>query len=112
MEDLASKPTKISSRMWTLLILFGLFGQIAWAVENMYFNLFIYETIAKSTRAVTVMVQASGIVATVTTVLAGALSDKFGNRRKFISIGYIFWGIVTLAFAFITTENVQNLFNI
>ena len=112
MEDLASKPTKISSRMWTLLILFGLFGQIAWAVENMYFNLFIYETIAKSTRAVTVMVQASGIVATVTTVLAGALSDKFGNRRKFISIGYIFWDIVTLAFAFITTENVQNLFNI
>ena len=33
-------------RNWTILLLFGLIGQIAWAVENMYFNLFVFETIA------------------------------------------------------------------
>jgi MFS family permease len=98
--------------MWMLFIVFGLFGQIAWAVENMYFNLFIYNTIAKSTKAVTIMVQASGIAATITTLFAGTLSDKVGNRKHFISIGYILWGLSVLAFAFINVDNVTNLFNI
>ena len=31
---------------WFILILFGLIGQIAWSVENMYFNLFVFETIS------------------------------------------------------------------
>ncbi|MDR2634940.1 MAG: MFS transporter [Clostridiales bacterium] len=99
-------------RIWIALILFGLFGQIAWAVENMYFNLFIYNTVAKSTRAVTVMVQASGIVATLTALIMGTVSDRLGNRKTLMSLGYIFWGVSVLAFAFINTSNVQNLFNI
>ena len=32
---------------WTILIIFGLIGQIAWSVENMYFNVFVFDTIAK-----------------------------------------------------------------
>jgi MFS family permease len=108
----AGKKTPISGNMWFLLILFGLFGQIAWVVENMYFNLFVYNTIAKSTRAVTVMVQASGIAATLTTILAGAFSDRIGNRKRLISWGYIIWGLVTLSFAFINTENIGALFRI
>ena len=32
---------------WWILVIFGLIGQIAWSVENMYFNLFVYETIDK-----------------------------------------------------------------
>lgn len=95
----------LSCRLWSVLILFGLVGQIAWSVENMYFNLFIYNTIAKNTSSVTLMVQLSGIVATFTTLIAGILTDKAGNRRYFISIGYLLWGLLTLSFAFISKEN-------
>jgi MFS family permease len=95
-----------------VLILFGFFGQIAWMIENMYFNLFVYNTIAKSTRAVTVMVQASGIAATITTLLAGAFSDRIGNRKRLIAWGYIIWGLVTMSFAFINTGNIAALFRI
>ncbi len=96
-------------RSWWILILFGLVGQIAWSVENMYFNLFVFETIAPDLNTVTLMVQLSGIVATVTTLIAGTLSDKTGNRRKFISYGYIIWGFTVALFGFLSTENIQTL---
>ena len=35
--------TKLSSRFWVALTLFALVGQVAWVVENMYFNVFIYK---------------------------------------------------------------------
>ena len=98
-------------RNWTILLLFGLIGQIAWAVENMYFNLFVFETIAPDLDAVTLMVQLSGVAATITTLVAGTLSDKTGNRRSFISFGYIIWGITVAAFGLITTENIAKLFD-
>ena len=82
-----------SRKNWLLLLLFGTIGQIAWSVENMYFNLFVYEEIAPNLDTVTLMVQLSGIAATLVTLLAGTLSDKVGNRRSFISIGYIIWGV-------------------
>ena len=104
--------TKITRKAWLILIVFGLFGQIAWAVENMYFNLFVYNTIAKSTQTVTLMVQLSGITATIVTLFAGIFSDKIGNRRHFISIGYIIWGIIIGSFAFISTKNTSSLFHI
>lgn len=96
---------------WIILILFGLVGQLAWSVENMYFNLFVFETIAPDLDAVTLMVQLSGIVATVATLLAGTLSDKLGNRRSFISIGYIIWGFTVILFGFLKTENIQAILN-
>ena len=87
----------LSPRNMAALLLFGMIGQIAWSVENMYFNLFVFEKIAPSLDTVTLMVQASGVVATLVTLLAGSLSDKLGNRRTFISLGYVIWGItVTL----------------
>ena len=76
-------------RNWTVLLLFGLVGQIAWSVENMYFNLFVFETISPNLDTVTLMVQLSGIAATLTTLVAGTLSDRAGNRRSFISFGYL-----------------------
>ena len=103
---------KFTKRNWLILLVFGMIGQIAWAVENMYFNLFLFETVSKSLSAVTLMVQLSGITATVVTLLAGTISDKLKNRRSFISLGYIIWGITVLLFAFITTGNVQKLFAI
>ena len=58
------------------------------------------------------MVQLSGIMATVVTLFAGIFSDKSGNRRHFISIGYIIWGIVIASFAFISTSNTMSTFGI
>ncbi|MBQ8429417.1 MAG: MFS transporter [Clostridia bacterium] len=102
--------TSFGKRNWWILIIFGIIGQIAWSVENMYFNLFVYETIAPDLDAVTLMVQLSGIAATVTTLIAGTLSDKLGNRRKFISIGYIIWGVTVALFGMISPKNMQTLF--
>ncbi|MBQ9729128.1 MAG: MFS transporter [Clostridia bacterium] len=102
---------EFTKRSWTILIVFGLVGQIAWAVENMYFNLFVFETIAPDLDTVTLMVQLSGIAATVTTLIAGALSDQTGNRRKYISYGYLIWGFTIALFGLLKTENIQKLFN-
>ena len=96
---------------WWILVLFGLIGQIAWSVENMYFNLFVYETIDQNLGVVTLMVQLSGIAATVTTLIAGTLSDKTGNRRSFISYGYLIWGITVGLFGFISPKSMAAIFN-
>ena len=101
---------KFSRRNWFLLLLFGMIGQIAWSVENMFFGTFVYESFKDYNLAdgglgtVTLMVQLSGIVATVVTLIAGTLSDKLGNRRSFISIGYIIWGITVALFGCLTPE--------
>ena len=100
-----------SRKKWTVLLLFGIIGQIAWSVENMYFNLFVFETIEPNLNAITLMVQLSGITATVVTLLAGTLSDKSGNRRSFISWGYIIWGVTVAVFGFLSPKLAASLFN-
>ena len=100
-----------SKASWRILLIFGLVGQIAWSVENMYFNLFVFETISPNLNAVTLMVQLSGIVATVVTLFAGALSDKMGNRRTFISAGYTIWGVTVALFGFLSPDTVDALFS-
>ena len=99
----------LSPRNMAALLIFGMIGQIAWSVENMYFNLFVFEEIAPSLETVTLMVQASGVVATLVTLLAGALSDKAGNRRTFISVGYMIWGVTVALFGFLSPELVARL---
>ena len=98
-------------RKWSVLLIFGLIGQIAWSVENMYFNLFVFDTISPNLDAITLMVQLSGIAATLVTLVAGTLSDKLGNRRSFISIGYIIWGITVALFGFISPAVIEALFD-
>ena len=92
------------------LIIFSLVGQIAWVVENMYFNVFIYKMFHASPADISAMVMASAIAATVTTLLIGALSDKLGRRKVFIAGGYILWGFSILSFAFIREDTVGLLF--
>ena len=101
-------------RNWWILILFGLIGQIAWSVENMYFNLFVFDTIHVENvlDGITLMVQLSGVAATVTTLVAGTLSDKTGNRRKFISYGYIIWGVTVAMFGMFSTATMQSVFGV
>lgn len=93
--------TKESSKFWLSLIIFSLVGQIAWVMENMYLNVFIYERFAASAGQISAMVGASSIAATVTTLLIGALSDKLGKRKIFICGGYLCWGVSIWSFALI-----------
>mgnify|MGYP003301915483 CR=1 FL=1 len=89
----------MKKRTWIALILVGLVGQFAWTIENMYFNVFLYNAIAPDPTAIAWMVALSAIAATVTTLLMGALSDRVGRRKPFICLGYILWGLSVMAFA-------------
>lgn len=102
--------SKSFSKFWCVLTLFSLVGQIAWVVENMYLNVFIYKMFKATPENIATMVSASAIAATVTTVLIGALSDKIGKRKIFICGGYILWGISILCFAFIRLDVINALF--
>ena len=99
--------TKLTGKFWLALTLFSLIGQVAWVVENMYFNVFIYKMFNASAENISAMVAASAVAATVTTVFMGALSDKIGKRKLFMCAGYILWGISILSFAFIKTETIN-----
>ena len=102
--------TKLSSKFWLALVLCSLTGQVAWVVENMYLNVFIYKMFAASAADISLMVSASAVAATITTVFIGALSDKVGKRKVFICAGYILWGISIFCFAFIRTDILGKMF--
>ncbi len=101
--------TKLSKKFFGALILFSLMGQVAWTVENMYLNVFIYKMFNASPGEISAMVAASAVAATVTTIFIGALSDKIGKRKLFISGGYILWGISILCFSFIRLDLLSGL---
>jgi len=101
---------KLSKRLWASFLLLGLMGQFAWTIENMYFNVFLYNTISTDPGYIAAMVAASAIVATVTTLFMGSLSDRVGKRKVFICGGYIIWGLSTMAFGMISVENAAALF--
>ena len=97
------------TKFYIVLVVFSLMGQIAWVVENMYFNVFIYEIFHASPENITAMVMASAITATLTTLIVGALSDKLGKRKIFMSLGYILWGVSILLFALVREDVVGAL---
>ena len=102
---------KKNGKFWLALVIFSLTGQVAWTIENMYFNVFIYKMFHASASDISLMVAASAVAATVTTLLIGALSDKLGKRKIFISGGYILWGITIWTFALIRTDWISNVFS-
>ena len=99
----------IGARKWSVLLLFGLVGQLAWSIENMYFNVFVYNTITTDPSVISAMVAASAVTATVTTLLVGAWSDRVGRRKAFMTVGYILWGLSTMAFGFISLQGITAL---
>ena len=103
---------KFSRKNWLLLLLFGTIGQIAWSVENMFFNSFVYDVVSPDLDTVTLMVQLSGVAATFVTLIAGTLSDKLGNRRSFISFGYAIWGVTVALFGCLSPKNVAFVFGL
>ena len=115
---------KLSKRLWLNIVIFSLMGGVAWNLENMYFNTFLYGSIYEGvsaealagvmapTTAISRMVALSAITAVVTTFIMGTLSEKMKKRKVFISVGYIIWGIITAAFGFITKENIAGIFGL
>ena len=115
---------KLSKKMWFGICLFSFMGGIAWNIENMYFNTFLYNSVYAGatteamagtmapTTAISRMVALSAIAAVVSTFIMGTLSDKMKNRKLFISAGYLVWGLVTASFGFITRDGVSALFNL
>lgn len=95
---------KLGKKFWTAMIIFSLVGQVAWVVENMYLNVFIYKMFHASAGEISLMVGASSVAATLTTILVGALSDRIGKRKVFICGGYVVWGITILAFGLIRLD--------
>ena len=102
--------TKLSAKFWCALTLFSLIGQIAWVVENMYLNVFIYKMFNASAGNISAMVAASAVAATLTTVFIGALSDKLGKRKLFICGGYILWGVSILCFMLVRVDIIEAIF--
>ncbi|MDR0883195.1 MAG: MFS transporter [Oscillospiraceae bacterium] len=101
---------KLRGNTWFALVLFGLVGQLAWMVENMYFNVFLYKTVTYNPNANATMVAASALAATLTTLLMGGLSDRIGRRKPFIVLGYLLWGASIAAFAFVSKDSVAQWF--
>lgn len=97
-------------KFYFALVVFALVGQVAWVVENMYFNVFIYKMFNASASDISLMVQLSAVAATLTTVFIGALSDRLQKRRVFMCLGYILWGISIIAFAFVRLDVISTVF--
>ena len=95
---------ELGRKFWAAMLIFSLVGQIAWVVENMYLNVFLYKMFHASAADISMMVGASSVAATLTTILIGALSDKMGKRKVIICLGYLVWGISILGFAFIRVD--------
>jgi len=109
----SNSKSPITSRTWIVMLALALVGQIAWAVENSWFNTFVFDTITPDPRPVAWMVAASAITATLTTLLMGTLSDRthsrWGRRRPYILVGYVLWGLSTILFptvAYIHTTSI------
>lgn len=107
--------TPLGGKIWASLLMCGFIGQVAWIVENMYFATFAQDIFENSPDAnhlyyivTTLMVVLSALTATVTTIFAGALTDKVGKRKPFISIGYIIWGLTIMLFATIDVDAAAN----
>ncbi len=103
------KKDKLSKSLILNIILFGFMGQVAWAVENNFFNVFLFNEIGGNTDDISNMVAASSVVAVLTTLFMGSLSDKINKRKIFICAGYIIWGFTVMAFALISPENVAEI---
>ena len=110
---------KISVREWFVLIIIGLTGQFAWSIENMYLNTYIMYLNFTSqdggfdySLMIAITTALSAIVATLTTLFMGTLTDKVNKRKIFISAGYILWGISTASFGLLNVNSDSSLFAI
>ena len=100
---------KISAGIWLALILLGFAGQLAWGVENQFYNTFMYNEITPDPRPISWMVSFTALVSTATAILMGTLSDRtrtrWGRRKPYLIGGYLLWGVFTAVFPASATFN-------
>ena len=101
---MTATPPALGARAWATVVLVGLVGQLAWTIENMYLNVFVYNTITTDPTVIAVLVAASAVAATLATLTVGAWSDRVGRRREFIAAGYVLWGATTAAFGLVRPQ--------
>ena len=105
------KVSRLSRQAWFTIVTLAIVGEIAWAIENTWFNVFVFDEITTDPTPIAWMVAVSAITATLTTIFVGVLSDrtrlKMGRRKPFILFGYILWGIITALFPMV--ELIQNI---
>ncbi len=89
---------KLGWKSWLVIWVAGMAGQLAWVIENNFFNTYVYAKIAPNPDVITWMVALSAVVSTVSTFLMGTISDRVGKRRFLILIGYVMWGATTILF--------------
>ena len=99
---------KLGLKKWLTFILAGFVGQLAWAIENNYFNKYVYEC-TNNYAFIPVMTAASAAAATITTLLMGAVSDRIGKRKLLVSVGYIIWGVSIISFAFLNPKSSMSI---
>ena len=94
----AKKGSGLGAKTWIVIWVAGLAGQLAWNIENQWFNTFVYGRIGMYPWIITTMVAVSAIISTFSTFVSGAGSDRKGRRKPFIVVGYILWGVFTILF--------------
>lgn len=108
-------------RVWIAIVIFILMGAIAGNTEGMYMGLFLDNTVFENgsmgapitlTDAVNIIVSVGAVISCGTAFVIGTFIEKMKNRKAFISIGYIVWGIVMLVFSAVSNENVRKIFGI
>ena len=88
--------TKLFGRFWLCLTLFSLMGQIAWVVENMYFNVFVYKMFhATAGECLIIFIGIIGLGTIVYTVWG---RGKLGTYDWIVIIFSIFLGSCLLGF--------------
>ena len=118
---MSNEKGQLSMRIWTGIILFMFMGSVAAGVESIYLSMFLDNTVYKDgamgasitlTDAVNLIASLTAVVSGITTFVMGTLSEKLKNRRNFISVGFIAWGIIMLIFSAVRKGNVANLFGL
>ena len=72
------KSTKLSKPLLLNIILFGFMGQVAWAVENNFFNMYLFNRIGGNEYDIANMVAASAATASFT---IGVFTIRTSARR-------------------------------
>ena len=91
---------KLPRKTSLTILLISIAGNIAWAVENQFYNVYMYNEIAPVPLYVSLMVMITAVASTVTAIVMGAISDVKGKRRFFMIYGFIFWAFTTAIFPF------------
>ncbi len=116
-----NKNGRLSMRIWITIVLFMFISSIAAGVESMFLGLFLDNTVFQNgsmgasitlTDTVNLIVSLAAVVSGVTTFIMGTLSEKLKNRKVFISVGFIVWGIVMFLFSNVRKGTVANIFGV